>query len=209
MGSHQGARPALSRSTVGATTVAIFVRRLTAEFSKRSAQSAEEDCFRSVDTAGSILNSEMQATKKSLHCPDKSEKFTGAKDLRKTRAKNAASEGRGQATPIRGNCQAIQAGLLWRDVARFAHEARPHPGARKLFHYCDDRTVEHHRPAGFGIEFVNIDTGFPQELPPQIGLDRAGVHKDIARFRCSRRTIPRPSRSRGSLDWRTGLILEG
>jgi hypothetical protein len=80
---------------------------------------------------------------------------------------------------------------------------------RKLFHYCDDRTVEHHRPAGFGMEFVNIDTGFLQELPPQIGLDRAGVQKDIARFRRPRRTIPRPSRSRGSLDWRTGLILEG
>src|ERR1700726_1921078 len=61
---------------------------------------------------------------------------------------------------------------------------------RKLFHYCDDRTVEHHRPAGFGIEFVNVDIGFLQELPPQIGLEiERSVNEDIPRFGCSTRKV--------------------
>jgi hypothetical protein len=61
---------------------------------------------------------------------------------------------------------------------------------RKFFHHCDDDAAEHDRPAGLGIEFVNVDTSFLQELPPQIGFEiESAVDEDVVRFGCPTQKI--------------------
>jgi hypothetical protein len=142
-------------------------------------------------TSEMALHSTTKCRPRKLHRRDRRRKnFTSTKGLRKTRARNAVFDRRGQTTHVWRKCLTIPAALLSRDIARFVHEARSRPDAPLAFSLLrrPRRRVPPSSPVRHRVRQCRYR--FPPGAPPQIGLEmERSVNEDIVRFGCPTRKV--------------------